>query len=638
MTLSKQLIALISLIFIAIFLANLKTSTDSIQEYLQKESQSHARSTAISLGLTLKPYISDDTDIILETMVNAVFDSGFYQEIAVSDPAGKVLITKTNPTTFQDVPLWFTDFFQMDSATAEQDISEDQGDKQLLGHVKVTVHKGMGYLKLWEQAKQTFIYSIVMLAIFIVVLVVALRVLLNPLARIENLARQIADGEFNLIDKLPGTIEIRNVAQSMNLMSGKLEKVISNLNKRLEESGKKLSMDPLTGLDTRPGFETSMKQRFMAKGQGFILIIKIFELGPYASKNSPKKVDEFIKHFVLTIKNVLKDQNQEIQQFFRIMGSEFVLLVNLKNREQAEILSGQILNALAEMGKGMDKPNVAHIGGVMFDPHGTTAQMIAAANEAYEKACLVGDNSYVIAENSGNSYDSDEWKEIVRSAIDNDQVELSFTAQAYSLANKEKLLLEETMSRVLDNNGDPLAIGTFISIAEKIDRIADFDMLVINKVIDHIRLHNVTYDIAINLSFTTLANGPFLSSLAQLLKDNNDIAHHLVFSVTAYGAAKDTEAFSRFIDFAHRNGAKVILKRYESKFLRIDQIKAFKLDYIRLARVYTEKISIDAEKRDLVKAVKEMGDLLDISILAEAVESDSDYEAVREIGLDGASR
>ena len=637
MSLSKQLMLLISLIFLVIFTVNFYTSVSNIRDYLQIESEIHAQDTATSMGLSLSPYILDEDDTILETMINAIFDRGYYLEIVLLNRHDKELVRKTNPKTFEQVPEWFTELLPMKTVTTKSDI--DAGWVKG-GTIFVTIHPGFGYLKLWEQAKETLTYSAISLAFFIGLLIMILRLVLSPLAKINSLALSIADGNFGTIKQLPWTSDIRNVAISMNLMSEKIEKVIKNLNAKLEQAGKRLRVDELTGLETRSTFETEMKQRFMTNDKGFIFIIRIDQLGEFASKESTSRVDDFIKGFVGSIRNALSALNMSGEFLYRIVGAEFVLIADCGDEKSAELLCDKMLANLKQLGEEFGKEEVAHIGGVAFDIHGTTASMISAATEAYEKARLIGSNSYAISQGGENTRTPDEWKSLVADVIDNKRIEINFAAQAYSLVDgqEQQLMLEEAMAGVSDSEGKSLPIGTFISVAENIGKILQFDMHVVQQVIGYIKQQSIAHDVAVNLSFTSLASNDFRSELYKLLQDNQDACQQLVFSVTAYGAAKDINAFASFIDFAHRNGAKVLLKRYESRFINMDEVKQFKLDYIRLARIYTENIGNDPEKRRLVEAMRELGDLLDVKVVAEAVESDVDYQAVKEIGLSAASR
>ncbi|NCF11039.1 MAG: EAL domain-containing protein [Gammaproteobacteria bacterium] len=637
MTLSKQLMLLIAMMFLAIFALNFYISINNIKEYLQVESEITAQDTATSLGLSLSPHMYAEDDGILETMVNTIFDRGYYLEILLEGAGGKELVRKTNPKTFEQVPDWFVEWLPMETATARSEISTGW---TVAGRVHVTVHPGIGYLKLWQQAQKTLVYSAVALVFFLVVLVFIVRLVLIPLGRIERLALSIADGNFDTIDPLPWTAEIRNVAVSMNLMSGKIEGVIRSLNARLEEVGDRMRLDEVTGLEMRATFETEMKQRFMSDGKGFVFLVRIDELGEFASTHSNAEVDAFIKGFVGAVRKALDDRNLTGDFLYRIVGAEFILLAECQDQAAAVALCERIMEHLGELGDQVGKDNIAHVGGVPFDPQGTTASMVSAATEAYEKARLIGPNSYAINEQGSNAHDLDTWKKLVAEIIDEQRFEVDFTAQAYALAEGETdtLVIEEAMARVEDHDHEPLPIGTFVSVAETIGRIHAFDMAVVRLVLEYIGASNLDHDVAVNLSFASLASNEFRSGLYDLLQQNDRAAQHLVFSVTAYGATRDLAAFRSFIDFAHRNGAKVILKRFEPRFIPMDDINKYHLDYIRLARVFTEGLGSNAEKRRLVEALKQLGELLDIHVVAEGVLDDDDYRVVREIGLTAASR
>ena len=88
MSLSKQLLILISALFLMIFSVNFVLSVNNIRDYLEGESQIHAQDTATSLGLSLSPYMVDNKDPVIEMMMNAIFDRGYYKEIQLVDVNG----------------------------------------------------------------------------------------------------------------------------------------------------------------------------------------------------------------------------------------------------------------------------------------------------------------------------------------------------------------------------------------------------------------------------------------------------------------------------------------------------------------------------------------------------------------------
>ena len=95
MSLSKQLSLLMSLIFFIIFSASLLLSIGNIKNYLEVESQFHVQNTATSLGLSLSPHMVDEQDPIIETMMTAIFDTGYYQDMLLVNIEGNELVHLT---------------------------------------------------------------------------------------------------------------------------------------------------------------------------------------------------------------------------------------------------------------------------------------------------------------------------------------------------------------------------------------------------------------------------------------------------------------------------------------------------------------------------------------------------------------
>lgn len=80
------------------------------KEYVNEQLATHAQDTATSLGLAMAPYITQENgQAVAETMVNAIFDRGYYQTISVKDASGNTLIIRQNPNKIDTVPNWFTE-------------------------------------------------------------------------------------------------------------------------------------------------------------------------------------------------------------------------------------------------------------------------------------------------------------------------------------------------------------------------------------------------------------------------------------------------------------------------------------------------------------------------------------------------
>jgi len=634
MSLSKQLLLLISALFLMIFSVNFVSSVNNIRDYLEGEAEIHAQDTATSLGLSLSPYMVNETDPVIETMMNAIFDMGYYQEIKLVNVENQPLVNLSNNIIVEGVPSWFIEIIPMKTAQAKSEISSGWS---ISGVVNVTLNPGYAYLKLYEQAKSSFYYSFAAFVLSIALLLIVLRVTLAPLKQIDQMALKIATGKFETIDQLPWTTEVRNVTASMNMMSHKIEAAIRNLNLKLDIIGKKLQQDDLTGLNKKSSFETDMKHLFIGNVDAYVFMIKIDGLSSLVKEQGADKIDLFLTDFSKALTKVAEQSEYGEVLVYRFVGSEFVLLVKQTTYEQTEQLAKALSFAIAEVGEKYQRPDVAHIGIAAFNPIGTTEGILLAAKEAYEQAQLIGANSYYLRTGDDPAKGIAEWKSLVFSLVDRQAFNLLFVAQVNDFKT-DQVLMEEAFSQVLDDNGNSLSIATFVSIAEKFEKIIDLDKAVILKVIKYIEEQSIDYAIAINLSTRTIKNSDFRTWLVGLVRQNPIIAQQLIFNLSAYAVAKDISAYKEFIEFVHQLNARVMIKRFETQSLSPELTKELNPDFIRLARDLGQNIAQDQSKKEFVETMKGIGDLLDISILAENVNSDEDYSCIRKIGITGVSR
>ncbi len=634
MSLSKQLLLLISALFLMIFSVNFILSVENIRSYLEGESQIHAQDTATSLGLSLSPYMLDEKDPVIETMMNAIFDRGYYKEIKLLDVGNKPLVTLTNSNSFEEVPQWFVDFLPMQTAVGESEISSGWS---ISGVVTVEINSTYAYLKLYEQVKTSFYYSLATLAMSVALLLLVLQVTLSSLKRIGRMAETISKGDFEVIERLPWTSDVRRVALSMNIMSKKLEKVILKLNQRLEGLGKKLQLDDLTGLRKKNSFEDDMGELLASSSGAFVFIVKIDALGGLVKELGNDAIDEFIKDFAEILKNVGDKQIGGDVSTYRFFGSEFVLLARNIDGKKAEALASCLSDALSTLAKKLNKADIAHIGVAEFDPFGSVDTILLAANEAYEQATLIGANGYYLRKGEDRAKDTAQWKELVFDIIDNNDYTLSYVSPVANLETKEVMMVD-VFSEAVDKNGDVLSIGTFVSIAEKFVKIVDLDKGVTSRVIEYVNNENIQHSVAISLSNRTIKNSDFRAWLTVLLTGNSSIAGQIIFSLSAYAVTKEVAAYKEFIHFVHQLNAKVIIKRFEGHLIPPEIVKQLKPDFIRLARDIGNGVDGNAEKQEFVSTVVELGELLGIGVFAENIQSEVDLSKVKTLGVIGASR
>lgn len=559
-------------------------------------------------------------DLIISFTAYSDIDS---KELTSKIEINRVPVQIIREEKFDDIPQWFIDQIPLTMVETKSEIAKWKTQ----AIIYVSANAGDAYAKLYSQAKGAIYYAAISFTIAVMIMIIFLRFVLKPLTQIETLAKNISQGNFTTIKKLPWTTELKNVSISMNEMSNTIKGMISKLDKNLEKMTDQLTKDGITGLQLAQTFQTDMKQMFIKKTDGYVMSIKINDFGHFAKNNPHNKVDQFLKDFA----NILS--NCEDSQAYRFFGSEFVMISKKIEQKDIERLISNLKKSLEKLAIQYELQSIAHIGVTPFNPISTTDSILAQANEAYEMATQIGINEAFIRDKNDLARDMLEWKELIHNIINKNQFEVGYINQSVQMDNPSVLLLEEAFTSAMDKNGEKIAIGTFISIAEKYDMVIDFDKAVIKEVINNIKTNNLTHEILINLAFDSLLNSNFKNWIKNILIKNSNIASQLVFSVTAYGCMRDTQSFKDFIDLVHKYNGKVIVKRFETKFIPLDALKDFHLDYIRLARDYTNGITNDFAKQSFVESICEGAKLLNIKVLAEHVDDAECFILLKELGL-----
>jgi EAL domain-containing protein (putative c-di-GMP-specific phosphodiesterase class I)/GGDEF domain-containing protein len=382
-----------------------------------------------------------------------------------------------------------------------------------------------------------------------------------------------------------------------------------------------------------------MKRVFIDRKESHLIVTRIEALGSFARERGHTTADKLVKDFAQTLRKSAAEFDPGSILPFRMIGAKFVVVLR-GDKLFTEKYCQRVGEQLGVLCEKYELKDLAHMGIVPIDLFSTTNAAMDFANEAYEKARIIGPNSVAYEEAKEGVRNMDQWRALLTEVIDQVRfkVVLLMGARGVKKENLGEMVLEEATSQAIDNSGDPIPIGTFVSLAESFGMAMSFDKAVVNKILQVIRQEKITHDVTINLSLTSISDIGFQDWLRETIGGNDDLKGQLVFAVTAYSATKNLPTFKIFIDFVHSMGCKILLKRFEPTLLPMKDLKNYRLDYIRLARSYTQGISTDEQKRNLVQSMGELGDLIDVKVLAEGVEDEDDYEIITQSGLFAASR
>src|SRR5574343_1561809 len=129
--------------FAGIFLASMLAARHYLEQQLAIKNNDNAASLALSISQLEKDPVT------IELQVAAIFDSGQYAVVRLTDPNGKTMIEKTSPPLAGNVPDWFVRVFPIASTPRQAQISNSWNQ---FATIELVSHSPFAYQELWNGA------------------------------------------------------------------------------------------------------------------------------------------------------------------------------------------------------------------------------------------------------------------------------------------------------------------------------------------------------------------------------------------------------------------------------------------------------------------------------------------------------
>lgn len=638
MTLARQLMLVISLLFVLLFIGTLGIAINNTRSYLADQMHSHAEDTATSLGLSIKPALENDDLPLVETMVNAIFDPGYYREITIRKPDDTVLVERILPVRIAGVPQWFVRLIPLEAPSAERELSAGW---QLAGTITVTSHPGYAYRELWSVAVDTFWWFLGVFLLVSLLLGLALRFVLRPLRAVEEQALAICDRQFPVLEQVPRTRELHRVVTAMNRMTQKVKQMLADQTELSENMRRQANEDPLTGLANRRSFDARLndlmesRESFMT---GALFLCQVADFKKYNDRHGFEAGDELLKEWAAILRRVFAGERDSIVA--RLGGGNFAVVVRDVEREAAEALGEALRTELGGLqSRGFhDHADGGHAGIAYYQGEGTISELLSRADMALRSASRKGANAWALYDESDvtrtDIHTASEWLDRLREIIERREVILHY--QPVKLRRDNSVLHYEVLARIAGAGGGTLPAGVFIPMAERHGLGPAFDKVVIESVIDLLARDAEGPILAVNLSPASVHDPGFVDWLVERLSQLPGQARRLVLEAPEYGVASDQAATERFILGMEATAAGFGLDHFGLGAVSFGYLKRFKLAYIKIDGSYIRGIDGTADNQFLVQSVADIAHGLDIQVIAESVETGSEWNMLGHLHVDAA--
>jgi len=439
------------------------------------------------------------------------------------------------------------------------------------------------------------------------------------------------------------TFAILGMALTTSILDRRLQERTTLLSDSLQKANQELTYlalhDNLTKLPNRLLLEDRLEhaiRRAVRNGNRFALL--------FVDLDGFKAVNDAYGHpvgdrLLLQVARHLTSEIRAEDTLARLGGDEFVVLAEIKEPGDAATLAETLLQAVA-MPVQVESGELRVTGSVgiaIFGADGTSArELMANADAAMYSAKDQGRNAYCFFEPSMNRGAHEQLALIqdLRRALAADQFRLDYQPKLRApdgpLVGVEALLRWQHPERGL------VMPDTFIPLAEKTGLILEIGRWVIDEACRQLMAWRAegreVPTVSVNLSPTQFRAPDLLGRIKEALSRHGMPPSSLVLEITESTAMHDTEASMAILQRLSALGVLISIDDFGTGYSSLLYLKRLPASELKIDRAFVRDLVAGSEDAAIVSAIVALGRTLNLSVIAEGVETEAQQTLLTELG------
>lgn len=634
MSLINQLIATVLAVLLGLVLSTLYILSDSSRETLLTQLESHAEDGATHLGLYLAPYMQQGDRATIATAVNAIFDSGFYQQIQVLDAHGDMLYSKTyDPTTPVQAPAWFIHLMPITPLEKSRQIAYQW---QQVGSIHVRSRAGYAYEQLWQAIQNALILFASLSLLSALLLSWLMRHQLRPLQGVEQQAMALARKEYIEQPVLPHTRELRRVVSAMNLMVRQVQRMFDEQNSHIESLRNTAYRDSLTGLHNRRSTLSQLAEHLEYRqdfGPASLVLLHLNDLQGLNRLLGEEAANHLIRNCAHSLQTLGQSLGGHV--IGRIGGADFVLLAQRRSLDDWKLLLEPLLQQAGRLGEPAqaEQPlqDLISIGVAQCDGNSPADELLTHARLAQQEAEKAGTGIVLYHSHQHEHGWSRQWQQHVADAIHNEQI---FLQQQRLLDADGHCIHAEVFARILDRDNTPCQAGDFFGVARDLNLLENIDRAIVRHALQYQQQHADSPVLSLNLSNQALAEPTFIDWLLATL-EQADIADRLCIEINETAILTQLEVIRTLRQALATLRVGFGVDNFGTHPNGFSYLYALRPDYLKIDGSLIRQLDHSDEDRFFVSSLISVAHSLEIRAYAEHVERESQQLTLHELKIDG---
>ncbi len=416
---------------------------------------------------------------------------------------------------------------------------------------------------------------------------------------------------------------------------------IRAINKYTQELEHFATRDPLTNLyNQRVFWELLDYEIERAKRHNYKFSLFVIDIDNFKLINDTYGHD-FGDDFLRKVARILKDIFRKEDIVARYGGDEFVVILPYASAEESVLIARRLLEVFGK--SSLRAPDgklvkiTASIGIAVFPDHAENSRdlFILADNMMY-KAKAEGKNRFTIVT-------EEELEEVQRGhtskglmileALEKRRI-VPFFQPILNLQNG-KVEMYEVLMRI-EHEGRIVPAAEFIGIAEDIGVIQKLDCLLMEEALEKVKEAKCEPILFFNLSPKEIILEEFIGQIKELVLRANYNIDKVVFEITERETVRKLETLRKFVENLKAEGFRFAVDDFGSGFASFTYLKFFPIDFVKIEGDFVRSMLTSRIDKAFVESAVAMAKALGVKTIAEYIEDEKIFQAVKEAEVDYA--
>ena len=213
---------------------------------------------------------------------------------------------------------------------------------------------------------------------------------------------------------------------------------------------------------------------------------------------------------------------------------------------------------------------------------------------------------------------------------------MNFQPQYY--VRDKKLRGMEALIRWRDNDGKMISPAIFIPIAEKSGTIVPIGAWVIEESIKYFaewkKKYNCSFILSLNISAIQYMREEFADSILEIIRKYDVDPKELELEITESVLIGNFKEITDKMSILREHGIRISLDDFGTGYSSLSYLKGLPIDTLKIDKSFIDTSIVDENTRIITESIFYMAKRLGFETVAEGVETEEQYEYMKEIGCD----